>query len=92
MTTRAKRAATAGKPGPKAERLTEADMERHALMLGYFREAQQLAGQAQQLQGRANDLMAAYRVWAEELHGRYELDANAGEGVNEDGTLVRAEG
>ena len=85
MTTRSKRAATAGKPGPKADRLTEADMERHALMLGYFREAQQL-------QGRANDLMAAFKVWAEELHSRYELDANAGEGVNEDGTLVRADG
>lgn len=67
------------------------DLAIHQRMLARFHEAQQLAQQAHQLQARAEELAAGVKVWAEDLHERYELDANKGEGVQDDGTIIRAE-
>lgn len=80
------------KPEPVPARISDSDMDRHRLMVSKFREAQALAAQAQQLQTRANDLAAAFRIWAEELHERYGLDASRDEGVAEDGAITRAGG
>jgi hypothetical protein len=83
---RASRAKRAAAPitASRAVKISVADMERHRRMVAGVLEAQDL-------QRRANDLAAAFRVWAEELHERYDLDATRGESVNEDGTIVRAD-
>jgi|GEM_PF-4042978 len=73
-----------------SDSLSASDMKRHADMVVRYHEAQQLAQQAQQLQTRANELVAAFKIWAEELHERYGLDGAKGEGVSEDGKIIRA--
>lgn len=84
---RASRAKRAAAPKP-ATRISAGDLERHQRMLARYREGQQLAQEAQRLQARANELAAAFKVWAEELHERYEIPAGRG-GVDEDGSITR---
>jgi hypothetical protein len=74
---------------PSQERITDDDLQRHRRMLARLEEAQQLQQQAAQLQARSNDLFAAVRIWAEDLHERYALNPAIGEGVHPDGTITR---
>ena len=72
------------------ETLTPEELKIHERMVARYKEAQALVAQAQELQQRANHLASGFAVWAEDLHERYGLDAAKGEGVQEDGTIVRA--
>lgn len=75
-------------PSAPPDRISDEDLARHQRMLGHYHEAQQLAQQAQQLQARANELTGAFKIWAEELHERYEIPAG-GLGVDENGAITR---
>lgn len=84
--TRTKRTSAATLP----KQIKPEDLAVHRRMLARYKEAQQLALQAEELQAQARRLAAGFSVWAEDLHDRYGLDAGKGEGVQEDGTITRA--
>ncbi len=65
------------------DRITDDDLDRHQWMTRRLHEAEAL-------QRRAVELASAYKVWCEELHERYDLALDGSEGVEEDGTIKRA--
>lgn len=75
----------------KIERLKDSDLEIHLRMSAKLNEARQLEAEADQMRDRAKQLAAGFLIWFEDLHERYELDGNKGEGVLEDGTIVRTQ-
>jgi len=72
-----------------ASRLTAADLERHQRMLRYADQAQQLQPQIDQRAARQQELLAAVKVWCEELHERYALATDGSENIAPDGTITR---
>lgn len=77
------------KTAKTAKNLTATDLKRHQIMLARYQEAQDLQEQMGALARRQADLLGAFRVWSEELHERYDLSADLGEGVEEDGKIIR---
>lgn len=71
------------------DHISDQDLERHRRMTAHLHEAQRLAQQAQQFQQRSNELVAAFKIWAEELHERYEIPDGEGSGIDEGGAITR---
>jgi len=58
-------------------------------MLKLLAKAEQLQAQINQLSARLAELLAAFKIWSEELHERYGLAADGSEGITRDGTIIR---
>jgi len=69
--------------------LVASDLERHERMLQRFADAQQIQAQIDLLAARQQELLAAYKIWCEDLHERYELATDGSENVAPDGTITR---
>jgi hypothetical protein len=68
----------------KPAALGAVDLERHEELLD-------LAGEAQALRERVRDIEGALRIGGERLCSRYDVDADAGEAIELDGTIRRAD-
>lgn len=69
------------------ERISQEDLARHQRMVAYMQKAEAHMVEAEALAARARDLRAAFVIWAEELHERYEIPRDGG--VDEAGFIVR---
>lgn len=76
----------------KVNKLTPADLARHRIMVGKYKEMQQLQAEVQAKSERIAKLSAAFEIWAEELMEKYKLDPTMGDNVEDDGRLIRVSG
>ena len=72
-----------------AKKLSPGDLKRHKRMLGLLENVRTIQAEIDLLVGRRNELLAAWKVWGEELHDRYGLASDGSEGVDQHGAIRR---